>query len=172
MTERNEFLLNTILLLAIAGLVAYLVYDVRDATEAISSLRKARQSDMNTIQESNETAFVTRLYDEELFESHDHLAPIVTPIPTPTPVPIPTPTPAPPPFAENWQLIDVLGNVAQIRDYLGKMHYKRKGEELEGVLIKEVDWENKTIRVQNVADGREKTISQSDSRLPKKPGGR
>jgi len=172
MTERNEFWLNTILLLAIAGLVAYLVFDVREATDEISGLRKARQTDMDTIQESNETSFVARLYDKDLFELNDHLAPIVTPIPTPTPVPIPTPTPAPPPFADNWQLIDVLGDVAQIRDYLGKMHYKRKGEELEGVLIKDVDWENKTIRVKNVADGREKTISQSDSRLPKKPGGR
>lgn len=170
MTEKNQFLLNAVLLLVIAALVAYLVYDVREATEEISGLRKARRDTMDTIQESNETSFVARLYDEDLFRTHDHMAPIVTPIPTPTPIPIPTPTPAPPPFAENWQLIDVLGNVAQIRDYLGNMHYKRQGEELEGVTIKEVDWENKTIRIQNMADGRERTLSQSDSRLPKKPG--
>jgi hypothetical protein len=73
----------------------------------------------------------------------------------------------PPPFAENWQVIDVFGSVVQIRDYLGKMHYKRQGEELEGVLIKDLDNENNTIVVQNVGDGREKRIGVSDSRLRK-----
>jgi hypothetical protein len=165
MKERHEFWLNTLLLLVIAGLVGYLVWDVRRATENISQLRQGSKQDMESIAVRGETSFAVALYDESLFDSRDLLAPIVTPIPTPTPIPIPTPTPAPPPFAENWNVIGIIADTVQIRDYLGNMHYKKEGESLEGVKIIEVDWEKKSIRVRNEADGREKTLGIHDERL-------
>lgn len=169
MTEKQEFLLNSLLLLLIAGLVAYLVWDVRRATEELSQVRKEGEQALESIEVTNESAFKVSLFDGELFDDRDLLAPIVTPIPTPTPIPIPTPTPAPPPFAEHWQVIGILADTVQIRDVFGKMHYKKQGEVLEGVKIVEVNWENNTIRVRNEADGREKTLGLSDERLPKKP---
>jgi hypothetical protein len=169
MTEKQEFLLNSLLLLLIAGLVAYLVWDVRRATEELSQLRREGEQALESIKVTNESAFKISLFDAQLFDDRDLLAPIVTPIPTPTPIPIPTPTPAPPPFAEHWQVIGIMVDTVQIRDVYGKMHYKKQGEVLEGVKIVEVDWENNTIRVRNEADGREKTLGLSDERLPKKP---
>jgi hypothetical protein len=169
MTGKQEFLLNSLLLLLIAGLVAYLVWDVRRATEELSQVRREGEQALESMGVTNESAFEVSLYDGGLFDDRDLLAPIVTPIPTPTPIPIPTPTPAPPPFAEHWQVIGILGDTVQIRDVYGKMHYKKQGEVLEGVKIVEVNWENSTIRARNEADGREKTLGLSDERLPKKP---
>lgn len=70
------------------------------------------------------------------------------------------------PFADHWQIIDILGNVVQIRDCYGKMHYKPEGESLEGVNIVEVDPESGSILVRNAADGREKRLQLSDARRP------
>lgn len=169
MTERHEFLLNTLLLLLIAALVGYLVWDVRRATEEIAELRQEQQEDLEAIEVRNETEFAVALYDRDLFDARDLMKPIVTPVPTPTPIPVPSPTPAPPPFAENWQIIGILGDTVQIRDYLGKMHYVKEGGSLEGVSIVEVDWQNNTVRIRNESDGREKVLGLSDERLPKKP---
>lgn len=171
MTEKNEFLLNSLLLILIAALVGYLVWDVRRATEQISWLRREGRENLESIESANETAFTVAIYNERLFDTRDLLAPIVTPIPTATPIPIPTPTPAPPPFAEHWQVILIIGDTVQIRDYLGAMHYKKEGQSLEGVTIVKVDADSKTIRVRNEADGREKTLGLSDQRLPSKSSG-
>ena len=169
--ERYEFALNSFLLVIIVALVVFLIADVHTSRTEIRRAKEKHGVDIVDIEAVPETRFqVTALGDTSIFDKNDFFAPVVTPIPTPTGIPIPTPTPAPPPFAENWQIVTIMGNVVLIRDYLGSRHYKKEGETLEGIVIVEVSQSKKYIRVRNT-DGREKTIALGSFRdtKPKPP---
>jgi hypothetical protein len=80
-------------------------------------------------------------------------------------------------FKDDWQVLAILGDTAQIRDYLGVMHYAKEGEELNGVEIVELNPLEMTIRVRDPSSGREKVISaagtppmRSDRRSERKLG--
>lgn len=62
-------------------------------------------------------------------------------------------------FKDDWQVLAILGDTVQLRDYLGVMHYAKEGQELNGVEIVEVTPLEMTIRVRDPASGREKVIS-------------
>jgi hypothetical protein len=67
-------------------------------------------------------------------------------------------------FREEWQVLAIRGDTAQIRDYLGKMHYLQAGDELEGVKVVEVDAARGTVRVRDAKSGREKTLTPTKRR--------
>jgi hypothetical protein len=164
MNPRQEFAINTLLLVTIAALVVYLVRDVREVRETLTTDQRKFEEYRHSLDETQETSFGTSLYAEVLFGETDIFNPIVTPIPTNTPVPIPTATPAPPPFCENWQVLMILGKVVQIKDYLGNSHYIKEGGTLENIQIIEVNQAEDYIVVKNPEDGRTKRLRRIEQR--------
>jgi len=78
-----------------------------------------------------------------------------------------------PAFEEQWQLIEIIGQVAQIRDYLGRIHYKRAGETLEGAEIVEVNTGERFVRLRDLKTGQERKLTSirgADGRPPRPPG--
>jgi hypothetical protein len=153
MSERNEFVTNTLLLLAVLALAASLAWNaVRTprGTEIVIGPGPLAQPTPEVVQ----LASVEKIFDER-----DIFADIIPPRPTPTPVVLPMPTPTPREFAK-WTPILFIGDSVQIRDAQGRMHYLREGESLEGVRLVEVVWEEETLLVRNEGDGREKRLKK------------
>jgi hypothetical protein len=74
-----------------------------------------------------------------------------------------------PPFAQNWQIRGIVGDVVQIRDHLGNLHYRKEGENLEGVEIIEVNPEEIYVRVRDAATGREKVLPSGTPETGNRP---
>lgn len=171
MDEKREFAANTLLLIAVLSLAAYLVYDVRYSNKELARIAETGIVDGEKYGSSTPDALDQETLDLGLFRDNNHFEDIVTPVPSETPPPQASPTPTEVPVLPDSSIIGIMSKVIQIKDKFGKNHFKKTGDEFEGHLIVEVDPEGRRVLVRNIQYGVEKwlPVQQKTPDEPRRP---
>jgi len=96
--------------------------------------------------------------DLVVFSQRNVFQEIVTPIPTATKVPKAVPTATPRPLGLHWKLQMVMDGTCGIVNFQKEFIMLSLGDEFEGARIKEVNVDSASIVIEDILDGRTRTL--------------